>query len=110
MKNDCSKEANFGDLLALLMTLNMLLSIVGILWLSSIRQFASGLLAGASTFKWRQLAALELNGNDPVCDNDGEQWQYLVSVIEKDQTISHQFRHRCHPKTKEHEYQNIRIG
>ncbi|GIU41028.1 hypothetical protein TUM3794_20460 [Shewanella colwelliana] len=61
MKIDCSKEANFGDLLALLMTLIMLSLFVGILYLATIQTFASGFIAGILTLRWKSWVYVPLN-------------------------------------------------
>ncbi len=43
---------------------------------------------------WAELAAKEVNKNDPICLHMGQCWQYMGSNAE-----SHSFRHRNHPST-----------
>lgn len=45
---------------------------------------------------WSRLARDPVNNGDPICDHNGECWQYLSSTARY-----HQFRHRCHPSTNE---------
>ena len=49
---------------------------------------------------WQSLAKMEVNNDDPVCDNEetGDCWQYM-GTFEKVAKVVHEFRHRRHPLT-----------
>ncbi len=57
-------------------------------------------------YMWDKLAKHPLNRDDEIphmCENGGETWQYM-GTYETDLKISHQFRHRRHPKTSDRQY------
>jgi hypothetical protein len=52
---------------------------------------------------WAELIKLE---GSATSENNGEVWQYMGSKIEG-QEITHTFRHRSHPLTKDYQYRKI---
>lgn len=48
---------------------------------------------------WSGLASYPINGDDPICLNNGKCWEYMGSSADH-----HHFRHPLHPRTDKTEY------
>lgn len=58
---------------------------------------------------WTRLGELEINFGLPdptVAINEGEAWQYM-GTERRGRKWVHVFRHRCHPKTNDREYEIV---